>query len=351
MYDQSLEQLIDIVIEDGVITDQERKVVYKKATSLGIDRDEIEVYLEGRLQKAQKGAAPKSGKHGVIKTCPSCGAPVVAGMAKCPDCGFAYTGIEAVNSAKELDRRLREVEEKGYKGNDERANIIRSFPIPNAREDLVDFLSALEPKALKSYADQSEGTIIKAYREKFMECLNKMKISFPDDPATKMFQDRLVNRNKKRKTIWLVIAAIVVLIAGAIVIGVIISDHNKSVLRNEYLEWKAEQMSEIEAYANERDSLLNLIPTPTVRNWEDCGRMWNAVSWSKKWKTDSKYKEVRIGDPWELDGTAFKAFITKKNNIGKQIRQAHYQALINNGVSKYNADDQTRSEFWEGGYR
>ena len=49
MYDQSLEQLIDAVIADGVITDQERRVVYKKAASLGIDQDEIEVYLEGRL--------------------------------------------------------------------------------------------------------------------------------------------------------------------------------------------------------------------------------------------------------------------------------------------------------------
>lgn len=42
MYDKSLEQLIDAVIADGVITDQERKVVYKKAATLGIDQDQDE---------------------------------------------------------------------------------------------------------------------------------------------------------------------------------------------------------------------------------------------------------------------------------------------------------------------
>ncbi|MCM1142984.1 MAG: zinc ribbon domain-containing protein [Muribaculum sp.] len=359
MYDQSLDRLIDAVIEDGVITDLERKVVYRKAASLGIDQDEIEVYLEGRLLKAQKDATPKSGKHGVLKTCPNCGAPVVAGMAKCPDCGFAYTGIEAVSSAKELDRRLREVKEKDYKGDDERINIIRSFPIPNAREDLIDFLSALEPKALKATIDGYEAPFIKAYREKFMECLNKMKISFPDDPATKMFQDRVDARNSKRKKVWISVIVIIVLIVGSITFFVSKSNREEAekleLLTAEYENWKASAMPEIEAYAEELDAKLDEIPIPTASNWEKCGAMWNKVSWKKSWKAERKYKEAKLCS-WTdcdngIDESAFKAFVEKKNKIGQQINKAHQQALMNKGMNSYEAHNHTANEFYESPYR
>ncbi|MDE6395514.1 MAG: hypothetical protein K2K77_09240, partial [Duncaniella sp.] len=125
MYDQSLEQLIDAVIADGVITDQERKVVYKKAAALGIDQDEIEGYLNGKLDALKKNAKPQSGKHGVVKTCPHCGATVESGSAKCKECGFAFTGLEANSSAKELDERLTSAIDE-----DDQAEIINSFPIP-----------------------------------------------------------------------------------------------------------------------------------------------------------------------------------------------------------------------------
>ena len=65
MYSESLEQLIQSVIADGVISEKERAVLHKKAVAEGVDEDEIDVYVDGLLAKtaqATAGAAP-SHKH------------------------------------------------------------------------------------------------------------------------------------------------------------------------------------------------------------------------------------------------------------------------------------------------
>lgn len=152
MYDQSLEQLIDAVIADGVITDQERKVVYKKAAALGIDQDEIEVYLDGRLAADGNKNVPKSGKHGVVKTCPNCGAPVKSGSAKCEECGFLFTNVEANSSASKLYNEIMKISSKS--GDEEEkltkiSSAITNFPVPTSREDILEFISMAIPNTKK----------------------------------------------------------------------------------------------------------------------------------------------------------------------------------------------------------
>lgn len=53
MYSKDLEQLIDAALADGIITDKERAVIKKRAEKEGIDLDEIDVYLDGRLAQLQ----------------------------------------------------------------------------------------------------------------------------------------------------------------------------------------------------------------------------------------------------------------------------------------------------------
>ena len=55
MYSKDLEQLIDAALADGIITDKERAVIKKRAEKEGIDLDEIDVYLDGRLAQLQSG--------------------------------------------------------------------------------------------------------------------------------------------------------------------------------------------------------------------------------------------------------------------------------------------------------
>ncbi len=44
-------KMVDTALEDGILTDKEREILLRKATNLGIDLDEFEMYLENRLGK------------------------------------------------------------------------------------------------------------------------------------------------------------------------------------------------------------------------------------------------------------------------------------------------------------
>ena len=54
MYDEKLETLITAALADGVLTDKEKQILFKKAEAMGIDLDEFELVLDGRLAKRKK---------------------------------------------------------------------------------------------------------------------------------------------------------------------------------------------------------------------------------------------------------------------------------------------------------
>ena len=350
MYDKALEQLIDAVIADGIITEQERKVVYKKAKSLGIDQDEIEVYLEGRLESFKNSKTTQSGKLGIVRTCPNCGSTLIGGLARCPECGHTISNVEANSSAKILDKRLRDSRRHN------RPNIIRSFPIPNTREDLIEFLSSLEPKALVTpKGEDYEKRETNAYYEKYVECLNKARISFGDDSAIKMFIEHYNSFHSKKKL------KVYIIIAFAICIVAIVSFATTKLVQNtnqksarerieklelqaSYEEWCQKADSEIQAYSDSLFRELDKIPAPTTRNWQECGRLWNRVTWSKSWEVPDKYKSITRS---RRDKEIGKSFEDKKNNIGSTIRAAHQQELMNHGMKQHEAHNATGSEFYE----
>ncbi len=51
---QQLIKLIELCLIDGVISDKERSVIFKKSEELGISKDECEIILEGMIQKHSK---------------------------------------------------------------------------------------------------------------------------------------------------------------------------------------------------------------------------------------------------------------------------------------------------------
>lgn len=214
MYNEQLEQLIDAALTDGILTEKEKQILFKKAQSMGIDLDEFEMVLDARLHKINKGKAtqpdtssPKSNKFGDVRKCPSCGAILQSFQTVCPDCGHEFSGIDAVKSAQKLfdslqaaelrkseqlakqneekQRRLSELSQRqnnesglvkilgGQRRNErldeeredlireldaayrnlekkldqEKANIIRNFPVPNSKEDLLELLAMASSSA------------------------------------------------------------------------------------------------------------------------------------------------------------------------------------------------------------
>lgn len=97
---EELNVLIQEYLTDGVLTDKERQVILNKAEKMGLDRDEIDLYLDAQVQKIdqQTDAAVRRAKG---KTCPYCGAPIPQLADKCPACGQFITP-EASDDLKEI---------------------------------------------------------------------------------------------------------------------------------------------------------------------------------------------------------------------------------------------------------
>lgn len=256
MYNEELENLIDAALADGILTEKEKQVLFKKAQAMGIDLDEFEMVLDARLVKLKKAeqekaasSAPKSNKLGDVKKCPACGAMVQSYYGMCPECGYAFEGVEANSSAQKLAKAIEQATADGKKRYDlarQQANEIKkskaqsgkktsffdldsesvrddtdevvaktisSFPVPTAKADLIEFILALEPKTRSTH-----GVLEQAYREKYVECVRKAKFVFPNDPQfVPLLVDYEANKAdyearekaRKRKTTLIVIFSII----------------------------------------------------------------------------------------------------------------------------------------------
>ena len=245
MYSEELEQLIKAALTDGVLTEKERQILFKRAKAEGVDLDEFEMVLDARLvelQKAEKAvkaetSAPKSTKHGDIRKCPACGAIVESGIAVCKDCGYAFTEAFSTASREKLYDALLKIEEKhdvtGLLGAPDinkikkkatlKGSLIANFPIPNTKADLLDFLSYLavlaKPSSPKSYyhlIGHDYEDLGYAYWQLYSSCINKAKISFANDSSFTYYYEKyeeLLNDSKKFRLsrmakfwiIWLVV--------------------------------------------------------------------------------------------------------------------------------------------------
>ena len=103
---EELKALIQQYLTDGVLTDKERQVILNKAEKMGLDRDEIDLYLDAEVQKIdqQTDAAVRKQKG---KTCPFCGGSVPQLTDKCPHCGENITP-EASKELQEIFDNLEE---------------------------------------------------------------------------------------------------------------------------------------------------------------------------------------------------------------------------------------------------
>ena len=199
MYNEKIEGLIKAALTDGILTEKEKQILFKKAQEQGIDLDEFEMVLDARLVELKKlekdktdRSAPKSTKFGDIRKCPVCGALVPAHAVSCVECGYEFSNVETEFSSTMLYDKLLEAERAKYKLPDPglfeafgttansrqkeidkqklkaQIQIIESFPVPMTKADLFDFMNYIKPHI-------KWGKLAKAYRKKMTECLLKAK--------------------------------------------------------------------------------------------------------------------------------------------------------------------------------
>lgn len=212
MYSEQLEAIIDAALADGTLTDKEREVLHKRAAQEGVDADELDVVIEGRLAKMKKEkdwlrpTPPKvSDKVGDVLRCPRCNEPYTPGSVKCGACGYEFINREAVSSATKFAEGLAKATEKAAKmktKNDDQSeiieNFITSFPLPNTRDDLLEFIASMEARRHNS-SESSE------YKAKLVEAINKAEMFFPNDPQFKLviqqIRDKFKEESKQEKKI------------------------------------------------------------------------------------------------------------------------------------------------------
>ena len=220
--DAQLEKLIDLALADGQLTDKERQVLTRKALELGVDQDEFEMVLDAKLHLAQRAATPvaspvpdqerpRSQKEGDVRKCPACGSSIQSFATKCSDCGHEFRNTESTHSVQKLADMLNAVQvdtpqASGVMGmftqgsarilgnnraSDKRKEIIRNFPIPNTREDLLEFMAMAVPNCKKppllqrgTFEGAERTEMADVWKAKCEQIVMKARFSMKNDPAT-----------------------------------------------------------------------------------------------------------------------------------------------------------------------
>lgn len=217
VYNEYLENLIEMALADGELTEKEKQILFKKAEAQGIDLDEFEMVLDAKLYEKQKsmqmtqpntqGAAPVSNKLGDVRKCPACGAILESFSTRCPDCGHELNGVEIVSSFNALISKLEEFDKNDnsvqlismWTGGEQKRiqkkkQIIANFPIPTSRNDMLEFLSMGVPLAKKrgsiftrnsvASPDYEHNQMASAWKSKLEQVLMKARLAMKDDKVT-----------------------------------------------------------------------------------------------------------------------------------------------------------------------
>ena len=215
---EQVDKLIEMALMDGVLTEKEKQILFKKAEAAGIDLDEFEMILDAKLFEKQQSikaitpvAATKSDKHGDVIKCPACGSIIQGFTAICVDCGHNFSNINAVSSVTKLyeqlqmvesEERNRPIESGGWMDklhgssamNDHnmqerilkrKASVVSGFPIPNTKEDILEFLSMALPEVGKKpgflMMKTATGAVYNAWHSKAEQVVMKARFSLKED--------------------------------------------------------------------------------------------------------------------------------------------------------------------------
>lgn len=129
----------------------------------------------------------KTSNDGVAFKCPYCGEYLSSSDLKCPTCGKEIRGKEVTKSVKEFFESI-------YSIGDVNKLIfaIRTYPIPNGREDIIEFMFlASSCFDVDEYLAKEHGnTVAEAWLSKIEQCHDKAHILFTDSNDLKIIDEQ-----------------------------------------------------------------------------------------------------------------------------------------------------------------
>lgn len=322
MYSKELEELIDAALADGVLTQKKKQILLKKAKAQGIDLDEFEMVLDARALKVQQAqSTSKSKKYGNVHTCPRCGAVVQAYMAKCPECGYEFSDVEANSYIKNLSEQIKRIEaQRGHgltennvfnhmtgtisKTDKQIIALIKGYPIPTTKTDILEFLAYGIPEATRSIdyygGDGLQGLapqkIKDAWKQKCQEIILRAERSLKEDDLTmaeiEKYKKMLKPKIKLSKNIIIPFVSILFLVLMAVLpLTLLHSCENRD---KEKIDIKYENLV----------GQIDALPFPTQKNCDECAYKIQKINWGasmSEWADDYEEKKKN-------------AFIERKND-------------------------------------
>ena len=140
--------------------------------------------------------------EGEIHKCPNCGAVVNSFVGNCPECGVEFRGSSGTDSVSAFYQRY-----SNAKTNSEKKDIIRTFVIPNTKEDVLEFVILAssnidEESYTRKYETVSDGIsqqeVTEAWMAKLEQAYQKAYIILS---GTKEFSQIESLYHKKQKSL------------------------------------------------------------------------------------------------------------------------------------------------------
>lgn len=137
--------------------------------------------------------------EGEVRICPQCKAAINSFVSVCPCCGHEIRGSKAVSSVMELARKLEDA-----KSEEQRASLIRNFPVPNTKEDILEFMimasSNIDARRDNTTTDAWQAKLEQSYQKATLllegEDLQKVNLLYED--ANKIIRaSNMVRRTKQ----------------------------------------------------------------------------------------------------------------------------------------------------------
>lgn len=184
---------------------------------------------------------------GNIVMCPHCGAPLKSMSAFCPECGKELRNVNVSENLKKFQEGLVK-----YKGQDA-WNFVATFPIPNEREELGNFLTTIASILVTDLENGADIDKISAFTSKFEEIKNKMQIILPSSDLLlvqaknwevkitekRKSYDSVVKNIKRKHPVAFILSALVaiILIIVFVLSGVIkVNERTERIKATEYAE-------------------------------------------------------------------------------------------------------------------
>lgn len=246
--------------------------------------------------KASMGSAQRQQEFaGKIIKCPNCGEILKSFVIDCPTCNYELRGSNATASLKQFELRY-----SMLRWPQDKVDLIKTFAIPNAKEDVLDFMilasANVDPEAFNTHKEDTVGArVSNAWLAKMEQAYQKAQLLFEDTVEFRKIEQIYISKNNKstfskksgkrsrsfeKNKLWLgKIAALFAVFAVCALLFMI----PQIIFSTEEIEHKALE-NKLESLVEQVEQSIN------NEEWQTARIKANQIIMDDNWSTDSKEK-------------------------------------------------------------